>query len=76
MVLGSGHRFPGGKFGAQIGAAVQNILHREQIRDGKLANRLKIINNKQAARIREIETQELTKQQEELRKLVSGDDLE
>lgn len=55
---------------------VQNILHREQIRDGKLANRLKIINNKQAARIREIETQELTKQQEELRKLVSGDDLE
>lgn len=57
----------------KAGDNVQNILAREQIRDGKLANRLKIINNKQAARIREIENQELEKQQEELHKIVAGD---
>ena len=34
---------------------------------------MKIINNKQAARIREIETQEIEKQQEELHKIVAGD---
>ena len=31
------------------------------------------MNNKQAARIREIENQELEKQQEELHKIVEGD---
>ena len=46
----------------RVGDNVQNIIAREQVRDGKLANRLKIINNKQAARIREIETQELKNQ--------------
>ena len=46
----------------RVGQNVQNVLLREQARDEQLQSRLKKINEKQAARIKQIETQEARNQ--------------
>lgn len=43
----------------KLNESVKNIIAREQMRDEKLATRLKKINDKQAERIKEVENQEL-----------------
>ena len=43
----------------RVSESVKNILYREQARDEQLASRLKKINEKQAARIKQVESQEL-----------------
>ena len=42
----------------RISQSFKSILQREQVRDEQLATRLKKINEKQTARIKEIETRE------------------
>ena len=42
----------------RVSQSFKSILQREQARDEQLATRLKKINEKQAARIKEIETRE------------------
>ena len=55
----------------RISQSFKSILQREQARDEQLATRLKNINEKQADRIKEIETKEKRNQQDEIERMVN-----